>query len=92
MGHAMAAPDRDKRPPIAVAMELASQVMSVALMMALPAGAGYWADQKFGSSPWLVVTGAVVGMAAGMTQLMRGMGGSKKKAENESHSRDERPR
>ena len=86
----MAAPDRDKRPPMAVAAELASQVISVALMMALPALLGYWGDQKAGSSPWFVVTGAVVGLAAGMTQLLRGMGGSKKRSDNEGRSRDER--
>src|SRR5262245_20624385 len=90
MGHVMAAPDRDKRPPMAVAVELASQVISVALMMALPALLGYWADQKVGSSPWLVVTGALVGLAAGMTQILRGMGGSKKRADDEGRGRDER--
>jgi len=75
---------------MAVAVELASQVISVALMMALPALLGYWADQKVGSSPWLVVTGALVGLAAGMTQILRGMGGSKKRADNEGRGRDER--
>src|SRR5262249_8036872 len=90
MGHVMAAPDRDRRPPMAVAGELASQGISVALMMALPALLGYWADQKVGSSPWLVVTGALVGLAAGMTQLVRGFGGSKKRAGNESRGGDEK--
>ncbi len=76
----MAAPERDKRPPLAVAIELASQVISVALMMALPAGAGYWGDQKLGTSPWLVVIGAVLGLAAGMMQLLRGLAGTKRKS------------
>jgi F0F1-type ATP synthase assembly protein I len=87
----MTAPDRDKRPPIAVAMELASQVISVALMMALPAAGGYWADQKFGSAPWLVVVGAVVGLAAGMTHLLRGVANTEKKSSNERRDTDERP-
>jgi F0F1-type ATP synthase assembly protein I len=90
-GHAMTAPDRDKRPPIAVAMELASHVISVALMMALPAGIGYWADVKFGSLPWLVVVGAVVGLGAGLTYLLRGMATTEKKSSNERRNTDERP-
>jgi F0F1-type ATP synthase assembly protein I len=49
----MATPNGDRRPPLAVAMELASQITSVALMMALPAWLGYWADSRLGSSPWL---------------------------------------
>ena len=82
----MAAPDRDKRSPMAIAMDSASQVMSVALMMALPAAAGYWADSKLGSSPWLVVVGGVLGLAAGMTQLLRGMAGPTKKSERDDRN------
>jgi F0F1-type ATP synthase assembly protein I len=86
MGQVMATPDRDKRPPLAVAAELASQVISIALMMALPAWAGYWGDQKLGTSPWLVVTGAVLGLVAGMTQLLRGMAGTKRKTGDENRT------
>jgi F0F1-type ATP synthase assembly protein I len=69
----------DKRPPMAVAVELASQVITIALMMALPAGGGHWLDQRFGTSPLLVIVGAVVGMGAGMTQLWRWVGRTGKK-------------
>lgn len=31
--------------------------------------AGYWADRKLGSSPWLMVTGLMVGFV-GMTYLL----------------------
>jgi len=40
--------DGDQRPPLAVAAELAYQVTSVAMMMALPAAAGYWGNLKLG--------------------------------------------
>jgi F0F1-type ATP synthase assembly protein I len=87
----MAAPERDKRPPLAVAIELASQVISVALMMALPAGAGYWGDQKLGTSPWLVVVGAVVGLAAGMMQLLRGLAGNRQKTGEVERKTERKP-
>ncbi len=87
----MAAPEGDRRPPMAVAMELASQVITVALMMALPAAAGYWGDLRLGTSPWLVVAGAIVGLSAGMLQLLRGMGG-KGNREGTSGKSDDRER
>ena len=64
---------------MAVAMELASQVITAALMMALPAAAGYWGDLRLGTSPWLVVAGAIVGLSAGMLQLLRGASGKGKR-------------
>lgn len=74
----MGASDRDQRPPLAVAAELAYQVTSVALLMSLPAAAGYWADGKLGTTPILVIVGAVVGLGIGMLQLLRSVGGVKK--------------
>ena len=69
----MVEPNRDRPPPLAVGMQLASQIISVSLMMALPAGAGYWGDSKLGTSPWLLSLGAVVGLLIGMLQLLRGI-------------------
>jgi F0F1-type ATP synthase assembly protein I len=72
-------------------MELASQVTSVAFMMALPAGLGYWADSRLGTSPWLLVVGAALGMTGGMMQLFRGMGRRKDTGGQNRHSeRNER--
>lgn len=67
----MSVPPDDRRPPMAVGMEWVSQITSVALMMALPAGAGYWVDQKIGTAPWLLVLGAGVGLVVGLMQLLR---------------------
>lgn len=61
----------DRRPPIAVAMERASQITSVSLEMALPALGGWWADGKLNTSPWLVIIGAVLGLALGMYHLFQ---------------------
>ncbi len=32
---------------------------------------GYWADGKFGTTPWLLVTGTGFGFAAGMISFIR---------------------
>ncbi len=69
----MAPSDGDKRSPMAVGMELYSQIFSIAVMMALPAGVGYWVDSRLGSSPWLLIAGAAFGLVGGMVQLLRGL-------------------
>jgi len=65
----MALPPKRKRPPLAEAMEWASLITAVSLMMALPAAAGAWADARLGTTPWLVLAGALLGIGAGMTHL-----------------------
>lgn len=32
---------------------------------------GMWLDGRFGTNPWLTITGALVGMAAGFLQFFR---------------------
>jgi F0F1-type ATP synthase assembly protein I len=79
----MAGSNGDRRPAMVVAMELASQAISTALVMALPAWAGYWGDQKLGTSPWLVVVGAVLGLTGGMLQLFRGLNRASRSVKSE---------
>ncbi len=78
----MGASDGDQRPPLAVAAGLAYQITSVAFMMALPALAGYWGDLKLGTTPILVIVGAVIGLGTGMLQLLRFTGDGKKPKEH----------
>ena len=85
----MAPSGGDKRSPIAVGLELYSQIISVALMMALPAAAGYWLDSRLGTSPWLVVAGAALGLSGGMMQLLRGSAAGKRKAKDERLGSDD---
>lgn len=56
---------------MSVAAQRVSQVTTVALEMALPAAGGYWLDQKFGTEPWLVSVGALLGFATAMMHLLR---------------------
>lgn len=74
----MSEPPRDRRPPLAVAMERASQVTTIAVMMVLPAWAGYWVDGKLGTAPWLLILGAGGGLAVGFLQLLKLVGNTKR--------------
>jgi F0F1-type ATP synthase assembly protein I len=85
----MATPNGGRRSPIAVAMEMASQITSAALMMALPPGVGYWVDLKLGTSPWFLVAGAALGLTVGMTQLLRVANGTKKKLQKDKQQSDD---
>ena len=60
------------RPPqVIAAMQWATQVTSVSLTMALPALFGLWLDGKWGTKPWLLIVGAVLGLLAGLRSLVR---------------------
>ena len=61
----------DERPPMADAMQWVSRVTTVSLEMALPPGLGYWADESWGTGPWLVILGAVFGFMLGMWHLLQ---------------------
>lgn len=67
----MAAPPEDRRPPMAVAMEWVSKITTVAVMMVLPAFAGYWADNRWGTGPWLLILGAAFGSTLFFVQLLQ---------------------
>jgi F0F1-type ATP synthase assembly protein I len=52
-------------------MDWAARVTTIALEFALPPLLGYWADGRFGTVPWLSVTGAILGFAVGMMHVLR---------------------
>ena len=45
--------------------------MEVAVGVALGVLAGWWLDRRFGWSPWGLIIGAMVGLAAGMYLLLK---------------------
>jgi F0F1-type ATP synthase assembly protein I len=53
-----------------VAMRWVNQITSISLEMALPAFLGRWLDQRWGTEPWLVAVGAVLGFAVAMVHLL----------------------
>jgi len=52
-------------------MYWATRISSVGFAMVLPAALGYWLDGKWGTSPWLVISGACLGFLASMLELLK---------------------
>jgi F0F1-type ATP synthase assembly protein I len=52
-------------------MDWAARVTTIALVFVVPPSLGAWADRSWGTGPWLAVSGAILGFAAGMSQLLR---------------------
>ena len=63
--------DRDGRSAMARGYVVASRVTSIGIQMAIPPAIGWWADEKFKTSPWLVILGAVLGFVISMLELVK---------------------
>jgi F0F1-type ATP synthase assembly protein I len=61
----------DDRSSLAKALDLASQVTSIGLMMVLPVGGGYWLDQEKGTKPLYMILGLMLGMAVAGLQFVK---------------------
>ncbi|MEO1994290.1 MAG: AtpZ/AtpI family protein, partial [Planctomycetaceae bacterium] len=55
---------------MAQGMVWVSRISSVSLEMVLPAVGGHWLDNHWGTGPWCVSLGAVLGFAVGMRHLL----------------------
>ena len=53
---------------------LAGLGVQFAVIVALCAAAGWWADGELGTSPWLLLAGALVGAVAAFYQVCRALG------------------
>jgi F0F1-type ATP synthase assembly protein I len=49
---------------------LASRATSAAIQMVSPIVLGWWLDGLWKTTPWLLITGAVLGFATGMVELV----------------------
>ena len=78
----------DSRVPLAEAMYWVSMVSTVGLELAIPAGVGVWLDRQWGTSPWLVMLGALVGFATAMGHLLRLAQASDMRDKRKQSSRD----
>jgi hypothetical protein len=61
---------KSQRSPVGEAMAWAARIMAVGLAMMLPAVAGGWLDQRFGTT-FFAPVGLVAGFAAGLAWLLR---------------------
>lgn len=50
---------------------LSSAGLMLAASVAIGAYAGWWLDQRYGTDPWLAVTGLFLGAIAGFIQLWK---------------------
>ena len=66
-----ALPDPPQRSALAEAMRYAQIGLMLVTTMVLCGGIGYALDRKFGSRPWLLLAGLLVGMAAGFVSFFR---------------------
>jgi ATP synthase protein I len=64
-------PGPSKRSPLAEAAKYSQiGVMLVAPMLAL-GGIGYWMDGRWGTAPWLLLAGLILGMAGGFVNVLK---------------------
>lgn len=65
----------DGRSSLARSLQKAGPILhmgwSIAISVTLGAGLGYWLDKHFGTSPWLLIAGSILGIAAGFVELIR---------------------
>ena len=80
-------PSRGEFSGLAAAMRWVQLVTTVALEMALPPGLGHWLDQQWGTSPWLVCVGAVLGFATGMRHLLQLVGSGRGSHDHTEHDK-----
>ena len=52
-------------------MRYAGLGFEIVVPVLLGVGAGWWLDSKFGTEPWLLLVGALVGIGAGMLNFLR---------------------
>jgi ATP synthase protein I len=72
------APARDHSTWRALA-ELSSVGIAMVLATVIGLGAGYYADRWLGTAPWLLLTGLVLGIAAGFVTLFRSVKAAERK-------------
>ena len=56
---------------MAAAMIWVHTVTTIGGEMALPAYFGYWLDQRWQTSPWLVIVGAILGFVLAMYHIFQ---------------------
>jgi F0F1-type ATP synthase assembly protein I len=62
---------RDDRSPLSVGFEWLSRITTVSLEMVLPGLFGHVLDRHWGTSPWLLILGTILGFIVGFRSLLR---------------------
>jgi F0F1-type ATP synthase assembly protein I len=75
-------PDGEKPAPIVASadwMGMASLGFEFVIAVLVPGALGWWLDEKFGSRPWIMLAGGLLGFIAGLRILMRSVSGTTKR-------------
>jgi F0F1-type ATP synthase assembly protein I len=64
-------PRQDSEPPMVAASRWVSEITNIALQLCLPVGAGFWADNRWKTSPWFVLVGAALGLLAAVNSFVQ---------------------
>jgi F0F1-type ATP synthase assembly protein I len=59
-------------------MGMASLGFEFVFAILLPGALGWWLDGKFGTRPWIMLVGGLLGFMAGLRILMRSVSGTKR--------------
>jgi F0F1-type ATP synthase assembly protein I len=62
---------RDDRSPLALGLEWASRITTVAFEMVIPGLLGYWLDRRLGTLPLFLALGSLFGFVTGFLSLLR---------------------
>lgn len=62
-------------PPMAVAMTWVSRITTISLLMVVPGVGGLWLDRRLGTQVVFTLVGFVLGLTAGLWQLIKLSGG-----------------
>ena len=66
-----------------IAMQWVAQITSIGFELVVPVAVGYWLDERWGTGPWLLIVGALVGPAIAFMHLLQLAAAAKK--ETDSH-------
>lgn len=81
-GYGMATPKNSRQSTMQQLAPYMGLGMQLAAAMVVFGALGWWLDERFGTTPWLLVVGIVLGATGGMIHLIRtAIGSSKRKSD-----------
>jgi ATP synthase protein I len=63
-----------------IGLELAGATAGLALV-------GYWIDRKYGTAPWALLIGVIIGIVGGLYNLIKESLAAMREAENDDHEK-----